>query len=110
MDKDEDSDAETKTKGGRKGWTSEKQLLWLKTLVPAFLTAQASGKRQLADFWNGSFEEWFIRFPEPGFTYLEAENEADTPSVAPEQQKKFSEAIESRKAVSACYPELGACP
>lgn len=51
-------------KGGRRGWATDEQAAFMRRVEPAYLTCQELGKRSLADFWPGVFEEWFTRWPE----------------------------------------------
>ena len=51
-------------KGGRRGWADKDQVAFMRCVEPAYLTCQELGKRSLADFWPGVFEEWIKRWPD----------------------------------------------
>lgn len=96
------TDSKDKKKGGRRSWATPDQEQWLREQVSSYVAAQSAGVKGLAEFWLGTFERWFEKWPEPAPTMLPPPNTqagAENQSV-PTLDTLIADNVRSRKLVS----------
>jgi hypothetical protein len=98
------ADPGEKKRGGRRGWATEEQDVWLRNRVTSYMAAQATGAKSLAEFWPVTWEAWFTKWPEPTPIMLpppasSTENEVAMPTV----ESLVENNIRARKTVSTIH-------